>query len=220
MPTLNELMCAHTTLCFVPGGSGQAQIIRNGMSGRGETRSRFMFDFIASNFQILPVRFQPSPMNGVEQRIRNRSVALFRNSTLLRQINGMVFNIPIEQDSTILDDGVLHDFRKGEDTVHSPDRTRVPTRPAPRGRRIAGYFHTHPYSVQMRPPTPSADWNIVPGVGRPGTGTALHIMIESNKRVWGLLQNRRAFIVGMVRGTRLFTINQRDGGYTHCWILS
>jgi len=190
------------------------------MIGEGRSRSRFAFDFSSGIFQIMPVRFEPDPMNGSEQQIRNRSVALFRNSTLLNLINGMVFNIPIEQDSIILDDGTLHDFRKGEDTVNSPDRTRVPTRRAPRGRRFVGYFHTHPHSAQMRPPTPTSDWNMVPGVGYPGTGTALHFMIESNKRVWGLLRNRRAFIVGMVQGTRLYTINQTDPGYNTCWILS
>lgn len=218
MPSLNELMCARTTLCIVPnpGDSGRAQVVMNGVVGG----DRFRFDFVSSNFQIMPVNFDPDPMSGAEIQIRNRSIALFRNSTLLSLINGMAFNIGIEQDSIILDDGTLHDFRKGEDTVHSPDRTRVSTRPAPRGRRFAGYFHTHPQSIQMRPPTPSSDWNMVPGVGFPGTGAVLHFMIESNKRVWGLLRDRRAFIVGMVRGTRLFTINTSDPGYAMCWNLS
>lgn len=218
MPSLNVLMCRNTILCIVenPSVSGQARTVTNGYCNG----QRFTFDFISNNFQILPVRFNPSPMNGTEIQVRNRSIALFQNRTLLRLLNGMSFDLSIEQDTIILDDGSLHDFRKGQDSVHSPDRTRLPTRRVPPGRRFVGYFHTHPHSVSMRPPTPSSDWNEVPGVGFPGVGPALHFMIEGNKRVWGLMQNRRAFIVGVMQRSRLYTIDRSSRAFNFCWVLS
>ena len=90
----------------------------------------------------------------------------------------------------------------------------------PAGRSIAGYFHTHPASPQMRPPTPSADWNIVPGVGRPGSDARLHFMIEANRRVWGLMARRHAFIVGILQGTRLRGIDQSTPQINYCWGMS
>jgi len=218
MPTLNEIMCSHTTLCIVenPGVSRRSQIVTNGFcNGR-----RFTFDFVSNDFQIVPVRFHPSPMNAGEAQKRDASIALFQNQTLLRALNGMRFNLGVEQDAVILDDGSLHDLRRGQDSMHSPDRTRRPTEATPSTRRIAGYFHTHPHSPSMRPPTPSADWNEVPGAGFPGASSVLHFMIEGNKRVWGLLQNRRAFIVGVIQGSRLFTINQGSSARNSCWVLS
>lgn len=218
MPSLNEIMCSNTTLCIVenPSVSRQARVVINGFcNGR-----RFTFDFVSNDFQVVPVRFHPSPMNATEVQSRNTSIALFQNQALLDELNDMDFSLGVEQDAIILDDGSLHDLRRGQDSVHSPDRTTSPTPTAPPRRHFVGYFHTHPHSRSMRPPTPSADWNEVPGVGFPGAGSVLHFMIEGNKRIWALSQNRRAFIVGVIRGTRLFTIDQRSNGYSACWVLS
>lgn len=218
MPSLNDLMCRRTTLCIVanPGVSGQAEIVIDGAYRDGRP---FTFDFISNRFQILPVRFQPNPMNASETQRRSASIALFQNQTLLAALNGMNFSLGVEQDAIILDDGRLHDPRQGRDSVHSPDRTTPPTQAAPPNRRFVGYFHPHPHSLSMRPPTPSSDWNDVPGVGVPGAGSVLHFMIESNKRIWGLLPNRRAFIVGAIRENGFVTIDQGPAR-SCCWAVS
>ncbi len=220
MPSLNEIMCCNSTLCIVanPSVSRQAQIVTHRMS----SGTRFTFDFISNDFQIYPagVRFHPSPMDPSEIQKRNTSIALFHNRTLVTALDGMDFTLGVEQDAIILDGGSLHDPRIGQDSVHSPDRTNPPTQPAPPNRRFDGYFHTHPHSSSMRPPTPSSDWNEVPAVGFPGVGSVLHFMIESNKRIWGLLRNRRAFIVGVIQRSHLFTIDRGSNAYNSCWVLS
>jgi hypothetical protein len=218
MPSLNELMCCHTTLCIVenPSVSRRSQVVTNGFcNGR-----RFTFDFMSHDFQIVPVTFQPSPMNGAEQQKRTASVTLFQNGTLLTALSGVHFDLGVEQDVLILDDGSLHDLRRGQDSAHSPDRTRRPTLATPPHRQIAGYFHTHPQAAVMRPPTPASDWNEVPGVGFPGADAVLHFMIECSRRVWGLLSNRRAFLVGVIQGSGLLTLDATSSARNSCWILS
>jgi len=236
MPSLNQLMCGNTTLVIVlshtlrgqplnPPVPGQvrrpvppprAQIV---VDGRCNGR-QFIFDFVSADFQIMPVRFQPHPMTGSERQKRDASIALFQNQTLLTELNGLHFNLGVEQDAVILDNGALHDLRRGRDSSHSPDRANPPTQAVPPGRRFFGYFHTHPYSSSIRPPTPSSDWNVVPGVGVPGVDSVLHFMIESNKRIWGLSQNRRAFIVGVIDQGQLLTMDPASNAFSSCWALS
>ncbi|MCE7957479.1 MAG: hypothetical protein DYH06_06010 [Acidobacteria bacterium ACB2] len=216
MPTLNEIMCIRTVLCIVRPGVSGMQTVTNGMCDG----QRFDFDFVSSDFQVPPVHFHPRRMDASEAQRRDASIALFQSWPLLEALASISFTLHVEQDALILDGGTLHDLRKGRDSMNSPDRTRTPTEAPPAGRQVVGYFHTHPDAAVMRPPTPSADWNPVPGVGIPGVGTALHFMIESNRRAWGLLANRRAFIVGAVRATRLYTVDPGSDGFDHCWELS
>ncbi len=220
MATLNEIMCHRTTLNIVvdPSVSGDSEIVRNGYFI--SPRRPLEFNFTAHNFEIVPVCFAPRLMNAAERQKRDASIALCRNQTFLNHLGAMSFNIGVEQDAMIMDGGSLHDLRKGQDRSHSPDRTSSPTRPLPQGRRIVGYFHTHPHAAGLLPPTPSADWNEVPGVGFPGVGPALHFMIECHQRIWGLVQNRHAFIVGKVHRNRLVTIDQDTEQYNFCWRLS
>jgi|GEM_PF-3522408 len=85
MRSLNQLMCGNTTLVIVlshtlrghplnPPVPGQArrpppppraQIV---VDGRCNGRL-FNFDFISADFQVMPVRFQPNPMNGSEMQV-------------------------------------------------------------------------------------------------------------------------------------------------------
>ena len=217
MPTLNEIMCIRTVLCIARGpGSSGVETVTNGICDG----ARFDFDFVSSEFRIPPVRFVPVRMSADEARRRDASIALFRSRALLEALNGISFALHVEQDALILDGGTMHDLRRGQDSTYSPDRTRTPTEATPPGRRVVGYFHTHPPAAVMRPPTPSADWNVVPGVGTPGVGDALHFMIESNRRAWGLLANRRAFIVGAVRATLLHGVDPDSEAFHYCWELS
>ena len=215
MPTLNVLMCAHTMLSIVenPAVSTRAVIVVNGRVGR----VRFLFNFTDNRFRILSMRFQPRLMTGDQQQRRDRSIALFRNPTLLTAISRLTLKTGGEQDAVILDDGSLHDLRRSPSRGHSPNRVAHPTQATPASRSIAGYFHTHPASPQMRPPTPSADWNVVPGVGRPGSDDKLHFMIEATRRVWGLMADRHAFIVGILQGTRLHGIDRSTPQFNFCW---
>jgi hypothetical protein len=218
MPSLNELMCCHTTLCIVenPSVSRRSLVVTNGFCNG----HRFTFDFLSHGFQIVPVTFQPDAMTASEQQKRTASVALFQNSTLLTALSGVPFDLGVEQDALILDDGSLHDLRRAQDASHSPDRTRRPTLATPPHRQIAGYFHTHPPAALMRPPTPASDWNEVPGVGFPGSDAVLHFMIECSRRVWGLLSNRRAFLVGVIQGSGLLTLDPASRTCHVCWALS
>ena len=217
MPTLNEIMCIRTVLCIVRGpGSSGLETVTNGICDG----VRFDFDFVSGDFQIPPVHFHPVRMNADEARRRDASIALSRSRPLLESLNGISFALHVEQDALILDSGTTHDLRRGQDSTYSPDRTATPTQATPSGRRVVGYFHTHPPAAVMRPPTPSADWNVVPGVGSPGVGDALHFVIESNRRAWGLLANRRAFIVGAVRATQLHSIDPGTDPFSYCWELS
>lgn len=222
MPSLNEIMCSQTTLVIsVNGGASAGSYrVRNGIGIPPGITGRFNFDFISENFTISPVRFQPRAMAGNEMQIRDASIALFQTQRLLTQLNGMNFNQGVEQDAIILDDGSLHDLRRGRNSTYSPDRTRTPTQPRPAGRSFVGYFHTHPSAIVMRPPTPAADWNEVPGVGVPGTGSVLHFMIECNKKIWGLLHNRHAFIVGKIHNSQFRRMPPTVVGFGHCWRLS
>lgn len=216
MPTLNFLMCRQTDLLIAFGSPiGRLQRVING-SCEG---SPFEFDFASSPFQVPPVRFQPQAMDGAEAQRRDASVALVSNQTVLAALSGLTLRVGVEQDAVILDNGLLHDPRRGRDSVNSPDRTNPPTEPVPAGRRFVGYFHTHPFSEQMRPPTPSSDWNEVPGVGYPGRDAILHFMIEGNGRVWGLLRPRRTFIVGAIEGGSFLTVDPSSPGHGTCWSL-
>jgi hypothetical protein len=218
MPTLNELMTHNTTFVFVvPPRRGRQQTFRNGRCGT----AAFTFDMTRHNhpFQMMPTIFVPRLMTGPEIQRRNESIALFQNPTLRRDLVAMDFNMGVEQDAFILDDGTLHDLRGGQDSRHSPDRVTHPNEPVPSGRRCVGYFHTHPFSHSIRPPTPSSDWNPVPGIGAPGSGPELHFMIEGNRRVWGFLQNRHAFIVGRIEKFQFLTINPGSSARNCCWHL-
>jgi hypothetical protein len=242
MPSLNDIMSRNTTLSIVEHSvSGIARVVIDGEyypPPSDRSRSRLTFDFISNDFQIVPVRFFQNSLNGSEIQKRNASIVLFQNHTLLTSLigpapssmalggaatagtPGINFNSGVEQDAIILDNGRLHDIRRGRDTSHSPDRTNQTTIAVPSGRQFVAYFHTHPYSLSMRPPTPSSDWNEVPGVGFPGRNSILHFMIEGNKRIWGLLDNRRAFIVGIIRGNAFLTLDAGSNAINHCWQLS
>jgi hypothetical protein len=224
MPSLNQLMVENTTMLVVknPRMSWRGiQVINGHYPGSGRDDFTFDFDFVNNEFQILPFHFRPVQMSVTELQKRDASIRLMQTQSLLTAINNLNFTIHVEQDAIILDTYTpLHDYRRGTNSVDSPDRTRPPTVAAPAGRHFIAYFHTHPHSESIRPPTPSSDWNEVPRVGRPGSNQVLHFMIECNKRIWGLLPERRAFIVGRIDGTALSTIDQSCNGFNYCWIMS
>lgn len=216
MPTLNFLMCRRTDLLIACGSPlGSLQRVINGSCGGRP----FEFDFVSSPFQVPPVRFRPEAMDGPEAQRRDASVALVSSQTVLSALSGLNLRVGVEQDAVILDDGLLHDPRRGRDSVNSPDRTNPPTERAPAGRHFVGYLHTHPFSENMRPPTPSSDWNEVPGVGFPGRDAILHFMIESNGRVWGFLRPRRTFLVGAIDAGNLLTVDPSSPDHGVCWSL-
>ena len=45
-------------------------------------------------------------------------------------------------------------------------------------------------------------------------------VIEANRRVWGLMASRHAFIVGILQGTRLRGIDQSTPQINYCWGMS